>query len=75
MTHVSLIFLQVTNIMRSIHNTPYMGNSKKNKEPSDQNYPENTATVILDRDDLQASQHNYKIAIRKSMVPSEEQAN
>ena len=63
--------------MRSIHSTPYISNSiknkaswfkkkKRNKEPSDQNYPGNTATVILNRYDLKATQHSFKIAIRKA---------
>ncbi|KAG2652328.1 hypothetical protein PVAP13_1NG365900 [Panicum virgatum] len=67
----------VTSNMRSIHSTPYISNSiknkaswfkkkKRNKEPSDQNYPGNTATVILNRYDLKATQHSFKIAIRKA---------
>jgi hypothetical protein len=54
--------------MRSIQNTPYISNWKKKKEPRDQNYPENTARVILNQDDLQGTQHSFKIAIRKARV-------
>jgi hypothetical protein len=52
--------------MTSIHNTPYISNCKKKKEPRDQNYPGNTARVILNQDDLQATQHSFEIAIRKA---------
>jgi hypothetical protein len=52
--------------MRSIHYTPYISNCKKKKEPRDQNYPGNTARVILNQDDLQATQHSFEIAIRKA---------
>jgi hypothetical protein len=56
----------VTSTVRSIHNTPYISNCKKKKEPRDQNYPGNTARVILNQDDLRATQHSFKIAIRKA---------
>jgi hypothetical protein len=52
--------------MRSIRNTPYISNWKKKKEPRDQNYPENTARVILNQNDLRATQHSLKIANRKA---------
>jgi hypothetical protein len=66
LTHVALIFLQVTSTIRSIHNTPYINNCKKKKEPRDQNYPGNTARFILNQDDLRATQYSLKIAIRKA---------
>jgi hypothetical protein len=52
--------------MRSIYNTPNINNYKRKKEPRDQNYPGNTARVILNQHDLQATQHSFKIASRKA---------
>jgi hypothetical protein len=66
LTHVSLIFLQVKSTMRSISNTPYISDWKKKKERRAQNYPGNTARVILNQDDLWVIQHSFKKAIRKA---------
>ncbi|KAF8714917.1 hypothetical protein HU200_027453 [Digitaria exilis] len=51
---------------KAIHSKAYQDNSKRKEEPAKERYPGNTATVVLDPNDLEASLRSYKRAIRKA---------
>jgi hypothetical protein len=55
-----------TNSVRSLHSRAAKGRNKREKDPPNQRYPGNTATVVLDRENPEASLCSYKRAIRKA---------
>ncbi|WVZ66590.1 hypothetical protein U9M48_015785 [Paspalum notatum var. saurae] len=65
-TPIYRVIRKVSNTTRSMYTMAYRGFAKKRKKPSNEKYPGNTATIVLDGDNIEACKHSYIMGILKA---------